>query len=112
MVICRRKNAKSTCGRAPECTKVDGFWLDGAGALTGNDLGSTLELAAVTTCCAGISRLWPTAMLLAVDGVATWAGAVSDSAMAPAYSVVLWLASASSATAECDIRLSLGSHGK
>lgn len=51
--------------------------MGGGGGLTGFAVGATLEVAVVTTCLAGISRLWPAAVSLAEAAVAAEAaGAV------------------------------------
>ena len=61
MVICWRRNAKSTLGRRRR--------FSGGTVLTGGGVGATLPVAVVTTPSAGTSRLWPTAVSL-VEGEA------------------------------------------
>ena len=62
-VTCWRRNAKSTLGRAGRFAGV---------GLTGGGVGATVALAVVTTSSAGKSRLWPTAVSLAVAGNVAW----------------------------------------
>jgi hypothetical protein len=106
VLLCCRLHLEDLGERPVERGAAAGVGGSGSvGALTAGGAGATLELAVVTTFCAGMSRLWPTAFLLA----RAWGGA-ADSATAD--SAAAGSATADSATTGVDTWLSLFSHGK